>query len=86
MAEPDRRDEQSAQDYEVSTTSDTERGDAQQSRSTGEGDRRRLRSDGNFINATEPVVEFLYLATHLCSYAWQVIEYIQYNIYLRGNY
>lgn len=45
MAEPDRRGEQS-QDYGVS--SDTERGDAQQSRSTDGGDRRRLRSDGNF--------------------------------------
>ena len=41
MAEPGRRDEQS-QDYGVS--SDTERGDAQQNRSGGDG--RRFRSDG----------------------------------------
>lgn len=45
MAEPDRRGEQSAQDYEAARiTSDTVRGDAQQSRSTDGGDR----SDGNF--------------------------------------
>ena len=41
MAEPGRRDEQS-QDYAVSISSDTERGDSQQTRS------KRRRSDGNF--------------------------------------
>ena len=48
MAEPGRRDEQS-RNYEASISSDTERGDAEHSRSTGEGDRRRRFSDGNFM-------------------------------------
>ena len=48
LSEPGRRDEQS-RNYEasISSASDTERGDAEQSRSTGEGDRR---SDGNLCN------------------------------------
>ena len=47
MAEPDHSDEQ-PQDYDASIIyRDTERGDAEQSRSTGEGDRR---SDGNLCN------------------------------------
>ena len=51
MAEPDHSDEQ-PQDYDASIIyRDSERGDAEQSRSTGEGDRSRLRSEGNLFKA-----------------------------------
>ena len=51
MAEPDHSDKQ-PQDYDASIIyRDTERGDAEQSRSTGEGDRSRLRSEGNLFKA-----------------------------------
>ena len=69
MAEPGRKDEQS-RNYEASISSDTERRDAEQSRSTGEGGRRRrrMRSDGNFMQIISILITIL--TCYICMFEW----------------